>query len=496
MHGKRVRAGGNIGTVRWGPSSLPTHGEDVLWLGVEFDEAVGKHDGTGPDGVRRFECPPSKGSFVKLERADTGISFADAVTNRYTNDVVEDLSLDCGRKVELVGREKALEKRLDMSNLTLITLKMERVATCGSIPLDSLVSLALDGNLLSSWNVVHDICRQCPKLENLSIVSNRLICEWDPTRTPLDGIRSLVARDTGIHEWQWPVHWFPNLEELNVGKNHVTDGIPEVSFPKLRKLTLDDNEIRSWGIVNRLNEKFPLLTEISLNHTALPDEKPAFEVKFPSGLQALSIADNDFRDWTILAWLAENLPQSVIDIKALHNGIADGMGDINSSMCRQLFIALLPQLVFINGSQISPIERTNSERVFLAMAAGNTEVFLAVDPNSTHRTRLELKHGRGIDAHSSGVEQQAPLASQLVKVKFQPDGRHAHKAPVERKIPMSMEIREVKALCKRLFKMTNVRLALVEAGRPTPTLLSDEDFREIGFWSIADGCEIRIEEVE
>lgn len=42
----------------------PVHWTLGLWLGVKFDEPIGKNDGS-VKGVRYFDCEPNHGSFVK-----------------------------------------------------------------------------------------------------------------------------------------------------------------------------------------------------------------------------------------------------------------------------------------------------------------------------------------------------------------------------------------------------------------------------------------------
>lgn len=55
--------GGKRGSVQYvGPvESLPAG----LWVGVRYDEPVGKHDGQLPGGKRYFDCPPKHGGFVR-----------------------------------------------------------------------------------------------------------------------------------------------------------------------------------------------------------------------------------------------------------------------------------------------------------------------------------------------------------------------------------------------------------------------------------------------
>ncbi|KAF9343283.1 hypothetical protein BGX26_005985, partial [Mortierella sp. AD094] len=42
-----------------------------LWIGVQYDEPLGKNDGT-VQGVKYFTCPPNYGSFVRPDKVQTG----------------------------------------------------------------------------------------------------------------------------------------------------------------------------------------------------------------------------------------------------------------------------------------------------------------------------------------------------------------------------------------------------------------------------------------
>lgn len=70
------------GTVRYVGPFDPNAGpdDDVLlksqdnaaWVGVEFDEPVGKNDGSVKGGRRYFRCRNRHGGFVKAEKVEVG----------------------------------------------------------------------------------------------------------------------------------------------------------------------------------------------------------------------------------------------------------------------------------------------------------------------------------------------------------------------------------------------------------------------------------------
>lgn len=58
------------GTVRY-VGEIPQLEKDTVWVGVEFDEPVGKNDGSFGDS-RYFQCTPKHGSFLRAERVEVG----------------------------------------------------------------------------------------------------------------------------------------------------------------------------------------------------------------------------------------------------------------------------------------------------------------------------------------------------------------------------------------------------------------------------------------
>lgn len=81
--GQRVHSANDpsrIGTVKY---VGPVQGYSGTWVGVDWDNGEGKHDGS-VNGVRYFQAKSERsGSFVRTQNLSPGISFLEALHIRY-----------------------------------------------------------------------------------------------------------------------------------------------------------------------------------------------------------------------------------------------------------------------------------------------------------------------------------------------------------------------------------------------------------------------------
>lgn len=185
--GQRISFDGALCTVRY---LGPVAGTAGSWLGVEWDDpARGKHDGSHKD-VRYFTClskASAAASFVRPTRpTDKPLSFIAALKLKYASDGSGDAKsaaahimsqiVISGKVAEEVGFDKIRRQQGQIHELKVVILDGERVAfareegepgigeTCPSI-----TQLDLSRNLLEGLGPVVEVCRELPKLKNLSI---------------------------------------------------------------------------------------------------------------------------------------------------------------------------------------------------------------------------------------------------------------------------------------------------------------------------------------
>lgn len=88
--GQRVHSSGDprrIGTVRY---VGPVQGYSGTWVGVDWDNGEGKHDGT-INGVQYFQARSEQsGSFVRSQNLSSGISLFQALQLRYRGDTTKE----------------------------------------------------------------------------------------------------------------------------------------------------------------------------------------------------------------------------------------------------------------------------------------------------------------------------------------------------------------------------------------------------------------------
>lgn len=89
--GQRVHASGDprrIGTVRYVGA---LEGHSGIWIGVDWDNGEGKHDGS-VNGVKYFEAHGERsGSFMRSQKSlCSGVEFLDALKLRYLGDYTKE----------------------------------------------------------------------------------------------------------------------------------------------------------------------------------------------------------------------------------------------------------------------------------------------------------------------------------------------------------------------------------------------------------------------
>lgn len=448
MVGLRVCIAENLATVRWGPGQLqapaskrpeeesnsPSEAASepavIEVVGVEYDEdGVGKHDGTY-QGTRMFTCSNGRGSFVKVEKLEFGMSVQRALANKYfaallpqaatkskrneevdAVDYVDSKGRDKTMSIDFVGRydieqrQQRLEGFVEMALAdTLAGSRYPEDVWTGDWCLPNLKSLWLDKTLIHDWSDVAAICELCPNLMWLSLNRTRLeppriegghlaVPRNAPAASPVArlvlkpficGVKTLVLNNTMI-AWRDilaidALGVFPHLENLHLAQNGMTEGIPEElgldpgagrrPLARLRSLVLDNNGISDWGVLSRAISAFPALEALHLNANLLGENLEglvrAAADQTPRRLTALFLNENKLSTWKAIGALSSYL---LLELKVQRIPLTDGEAPLASPMLlRQILIALMPTLMRLNASEVTVKERTAAERYFVSLA--------------------------------------------------------------------------------------------------------------------------------
>lgn len=505
--GQRVHSLGDprrMGTVKY---VGPVQGYSGTWVGVDWDNGDAKHDGA-LDGRRYFQAHAAKsGSFVRPHNLSPGISLLQALLLRYRSTTSKEeeeemyvLSASNRRvSVQLVGKEQIEDKLSRFEELTAASLSYLGVSSigapfeiCSVVP--NLKELDLTGNLLSEWKDVGTICEQLPGLAALNL-SNNLMAH-DITGLPLlMNLRVLVLNNTGIKWKEVEIirHSLPAIEELHLMGNNLRAITPASSsivqgFDYLRLLNLEDNCIAEWDEILKLSQLRSLeqlhLNKNHLKHIFYPDSDAIHQLL--NGIDFLEKGCRPFQNLHCLLLGGNNIEDlasvdslnsfpMLKDIRLSENPVADpGRGGIP----RFVLIARLSKVEILNGSEVSPRERKESEiryvRLVISKMHGNPEEIKWLHPRFA-----ELKEFHGIEDERplTGAAGPQKMASGLLSINLKCIGASiGEKPPLTKKLPATTTIGKLKNLCESFFKLKSIkpRLFLQEEGSPLPILLDDE----------------------
>ncbi|XP_039594051.1 tubulin-specific chaperone E [Polypterus senegalus] len=502
--GRRILCAGERGTVRFVGYVPPASG---LWLGVEWDNPErGKHDGSH-EGIRYFNCShPTGASFIRPKKASFGVDFLTAVKKRYeiqeASEITEEMKIS-NTFVELVnGAERQLY------NLTEVSLRGCEVSSGGkdddiqqTVP--NVILLDLSENLLASWRNVADIVCRLKKLKVLILSQNKLAIPENPSSlaqafaslremalnkasitwsnvlqcAPMwPVLEELYLSDNEICTLQKPINVLQSLKLLDLGNNRLSDGgdLLEIAFlPRLEKLILSNNQLSS---------------------VCFSDAQPGCKSAMFTSLKFLAVDKNHISQWSFVNEL-EKL-QSLQQLSCLYNPLMTS--EKSTETIRQLIIAKIGQLLFLNKSEVLPDERKGAELDYRKLfgkewleAGGHwdedknhpNESFIAQHP------RFQFLIKKFGPPEEGELKQQQPFAlkNQLLTLTFRFPGRPD--APIEKKLPNSMTVQKVKGLLSRLLKVpaTELNLTYTRAKIEDKEVDLDNDLRSLKFFSIEDG---------
>lgn len=474
------------------------------WVGVEWDNRDGKHDGS-VNGVRYFNAQfPKSASFARPHNLSTGVSLLQALDIRYrTSSTKEEedemyvLSASNKRvNVQLLGKDKIEDKLGRFEELPGASLFYLGVSSSGdpfqiSKTLPNLKELDLTGNLLSEWQDVAAICSGLPALTALNLSSNTMSHSVVGI-SHLTNLRILVLNNTAINWSQIEVlkdslqaieelHLMGNkLREITTTSSNIVQG-----FDSLRLLNLEDNYIADWGEILKLSQ-LKCLEQLHLNKNSIERiwYPAADELPYSSGspdksykpfqnLRCLLIGANKIED--VASIDALNSYPSLVDIRCSENPATDPR---RGGIARYVLIARLAKVEVLNGSEITPRERKDSEiryvRLVMSKPHQNSEEIKRLHPRFTE---LKAFHGIEDERPSNGPTGPQKMASGLISITLKCVGPSIGEKPaLTKKLPATTTVGKLKTLCESFFKLKSIKplLYLQEEGSPLPTLLDDD----------------------
>ncbi|XP_039387422.1 tubulin-specific chaperone E isoform X1 [Mauremys reevesii] len=517
--GRRILCDTEYATVRYAGSVPPTTG---LWLGVEWDNPQrGKHNGSH-EGVQYFKCGhPTGGSFIRPNKANFGVDFLTAVKNRYGLNVEQDVecekenALVFGKKtVELVGFDSIIEQQSQLNKLVDISVRECAVSHAGQKEeigrtCPNIRSINLSKNLLPSWEKVTDIACQVQNLESLDLSENKIKFPSDSASITctLSKLRVLALNRTGVTwaEVLLCAPGWPALEELYLASNDITVLERPINvLQPLKLLDLSNNQLID-GSQLQLIAYLPRLEQLILSNTGIssihfPDVGFGCKTKMFPLLQRLAVDGNKILQWSFI-----NELDKLQCLQSLHCQNNPLMGtEKNPETVRQLIIAKIGQLKFLNKSEIFPDERKGAEldyrKVFgndWIMAGGNqnpdknrpNEEFLAAHPRYQ---LLCLKYGAPEEGELKG-QQPFILKNQLLTLTIKCPDKPDQK-PIEKKLPDSMTIQKVKGLLYRLLKIpgSELKLSYESSKMEGKEIELENDLKPLQFYSIENGDSVLV----
>ena len=404
-----------------------------------------------------------------------------------------------------------------------------------------------------SWGEVAAIDEAIPNLEELHLAKNGLssfdlpmttYAEWsvnqgDRTRDargaagkPLVGFKKLKMLNLSenlFDDWRqiWRLGWLPALEYLILNENQL-ESIEYLGEEFLRqkgakaaayRVVYDEDVVQDASGKSENASKSSNMgskpqdfqdyilkqkSEAKVYDHSQQMTEGAFEGTPFKCLRNISLDHNKVSSWATFDALNEFV--SLETVRFQHNPLSDSN---SGNIMRQTAIARVAQMKLYNGSEVRPLERADSERLYLKRVLlehqneDKTEtvanIVEKVKEEHPRLAQLLEIHGEPLMKKSGAAAGTGSgFASSMIKVALLSNVPASCTVPVKQiKVPESMTVATLKLLCQRRFKMDASEQMLFYRDNATcgHPLSLDDDAKDIGYYGVKDGGEIIMEEL-
>lgn len=516
--GSRIECDGYQGTLKYVGPVGDTKGQ---WLGIDWDDPTrGKHDGIY-EGIEYFKTRhPTSGSFVRPGKAKFGRSCPEAIKIRYglindelagiDRDTLTSLQKDMNAPfLEVVGFSKVNRKQSKFDQLKIVWLRDQYVSSAGE-PKEleqlcpNLEELDISRNLIDSWQVLADICCQLHSLTRLNVSELNLATE-ENMKILSNSFRTVKHLTMGRMNYTWEdihrcVCMFSSLEELSVSFNlinNISKPLNDRNFMKISKLTLEGNLLSNWDEVLKLGS-LPLLEYLNLNSNKIsrirfPSGNPTTKTDLFPALRQLSISENNISEWRSISELEKCA--NLTDLKFRQNPI---LKNETLETTRQLVIARISKLRFLNGTEIQNGERRGAEYDYLKLYLPK---WTETENNPEKRNEFIIDHPRyPILVEKYGISDipacktKVEMVSNVITVEFVCPNHPQQPKGIKRKLLKDMEVQKVIGLAQRLFKTGGKipTLSFIQRNLSNDEIPLDKPLQELSYYSIQDGDQVLV----
>ena len=207
---------------------------------------------------------------------------------------------------------------------------------------------------------------------------------------------------------------------------------------------------------------------------------------------------------------------SFVSLKALRFKNIPLTANLGQGEVRSISIARFPNLDYLNASIISQKERNDAERRYVSLISHSLQISNTADENDRNDTNcdssrsailqknpryLELaeKHKNLVIFSRDGIEEGGSLALSICNITIRSIAPSScAMEPIVRRLPGTMNVERMKALCSRIFDVDYDAISLRFRADSTDGLPveMDEDSKSLDYYGLCDGAEILVDELD